>query len=153
MKKQIIFLLGMLTLIVINLTAQTQERGERKEMAMNKMDKKERMIAKLELTDVQQTKMENLKVAHHKEVQPLKNKLREKRASLQSLTTSSSIDHKQVNNTIEAIGALETKLLKAKTNHKIAMRSLLSDKQKMMFDHMKEKNGKRHGEHKGLRGK
>jgi len=153
MKKQILFLLGMLLLIVINLSAQAQERGERKELAMNKMDKKERMIAKLELTEAQQTQMENLKVDHHKEVQPLRNELRLKKVTLASLTTSPSIDQKKVDRTIDAIGGLETKLLKAKTNHKIAMRSLLNDKQKMIFDHMKEKGGKKGGGHNGLRGK
>ncbi|MFY0601440.1 MAG: periplasmic heavy metal sensor [Cyclobacteriaceae bacterium] len=108
----------------------------------NRMD---RMAEKLELTDEQKNQFENLMVAHHKQVQPLKNELQEKRASLKTQVSSDNPDKKKIENIIDDIGEIETSLLKAKTNNQIAIRAMLDDKQKMMFDMAKERRKKGKG--------
>lgn len=105
----------------------------------DKGDRLDRIAEKLALTDSQKSQLEDQIIGLHKATQPIKNQLNEKRASLKSLTTTDNVDIKKVNQTIEAIGELETSLLKAKINHQIAVRSMLDDKQKMIFDQSKEK--------------
>jgi hypothetical protein len=134
MKRQILFMASLMFLLTITLSA--QERGRQGGMEDGR-GSKEHFVAKLELSEAQQTTMENLKVAHYKEVLPIRNTLDEKRASLKTLTTSATIDQ----------------MLKAKTNHQIALRSILDDKQKMMFDQMKHRHGKHERDQRGPRGK
>jgi Spy/CpxP family protein refolding chaperone len=150
MKRQILFMASLMFLLTITLSA--QERGRQGGMEDGK-GSKEHFVAKLELSEAQQTAMENLKVEHYKEVLPIRNTLDEKRASLKTLTTSATIDQKKIDKTIEEIGELSTKMLKAKTNHQIALRSMLDDKQKMMFDQRKHRHGKHERDQRGPRGK
>jgi len=152
MKKQIITMIAILTIGVLGIMA--QPRGQKGGMDQERgKGIKEKVIAKLALTEAQQTKMEDLSVSHHKESLPLKNMLQEKRAALKTQTTTANIDQKKVDRTIEEIGELETKLLKAKTNHQIAMRSMLDEKQQMMFDQMQNHQRRKGQNQKGPRGK
>ncbi|MEQ8546290.1 MAG: periplasmic heavy metal sensor [Cyclobacteriaceae bacterium] len=152
MKKQMIIMLAILTIGVFGTIA--QPRGQKGGMDQERgKGMKEQLIAKLELTEAQQTKIEDLRVSHYKESLPLKNILGEKRAALKTQTTTANIDQKKVDRTIEEIGELETKLLKAKTNHQIAVRSMLDEKQQMMFDQMQNHRQGQGRNKKGPRGK
>ncbi|MFT7231566.1 MAG: Spy/CpxP family protein refolding chaperone [Cyclobacteriaceae bacterium] len=150
MKKQVLFL-GMVMLLSVWTMAQPgagMRNGQ--EQATNQSgDRLDRMAEKLDLTPEQKTKFDEMMVAHYKIVQPLQNQMREKRASLKTLTTSESIDQKKIDKVIDEIGMLENSLLKAKTNHQIAVRAMLTDKQKMMFDMKGDKKSNRNGRPKG----
>lgn len=141
MKKHILTL-SIVTLLLSVAIAQPNPNMRDGKGPQQKGDKLDRIAQKLELTDAQKDQFEIKMIALHQEVQPLQNQLREKRAGLKTLVTASTIDNKKVNKTIEEIGALETSLLKSKINHQIAIRSLLNDKQKMIFDKSQEERKK-----------
>ncbi|MEO9475892.1 MAG: Spy/CpxP family protein refolding chaperone [Cyclobacteriaceae bacterium] len=146
------FILGMVLLMSGVALAQPGMKNDRS--PQGKMDRSEKIAEKLELTPDQVAKFEDMRVAHYKEVQPVQNQLKEKRASLRSLVTADKVDQKKIDQRINEIGKLETALLKAKTNHQIAMRAMLTDKQKMIFDqsHAKMKKGGQGSGRKGGRG-
>lgn len=105
----------------------------------------EMMANKLDLSDDQKSKLEELTLANQKKMKTFQNQLREKRAALITLTTADDPDRKAVNKTVEEIGSLETSVLKQKTNHQLEVRSMLSDKQKMIWDQMQTKFGRKRG--------
>ncbi|MEP0367083.1 MAG: periplasmic heavy metal sensor [Cyclobacteriaceae bacterium] len=146
------FILGMVLLMSGVALAQPTMKNNRD--AQDKPDRAERIAERLELTPEQMAKFEDMRVAHYKEVQPVQNQLKEKRASLRSLVTADKLDQKKIDQRINEIGNLETALLKAKTNHQIAIRAMLTDKQKMIFDqsHTRMKKGGQGSGKKGGRG-
>lgn len=143
------FILGMVLLMSGVALAQPGMKNNRD--AQDKPDRAERIAERLELTPEQVDKFEDMRVAHYKEVQPLQNQLQEKRVALRSLVTADKADQKKIDQTINEIGKLETALLKAKTNHQIATRAMLTDKQKMIFDQSRTKM-KKGGQGSGRKG-
>ena len=102
-----------------------------------------------DLTDEQETKIENLKTAHMKEMLPLKNQMGEKRAQLKTLTTADKVDMAAVNKKIDEIGSLKVEMMKKKEAHRQDVRALLNDNQRLYFDMHK---GKGYGHKGGKRG-
>jgi Spy/CpxP family protein refolding chaperone len=95
---------------------------------------RQEMLDKLQLTEEQKEKMDVSMISFHKTAQPIRNQLDEKRAALKSLTTVDSPDRKKIETVITEIGKLETSLLQAQVNHRLEVRSMLDDKQKILFD-------------------
>lgn len=150
MKKQVLFL-GMIMLMTLSIMAQPGQPG-RDGQGPNRNqngDRLDRIAEKLELTPEQKTKFDELMVANYKVMKPIQNELAEKSVALKSLTTSDQVDQKKIDKVIGEIGTLETSLLKAKTNHQIAIRAMLTDKQKMMFDMSHEKRAQGKGKPSG----
>ena len=87
-----------------------------------------------DLTEDQITQMKELHTAHLKDILPLNNDLRINNAKLQALQTEDEPDLKEINGLIEKNGNLRTELLKKKVAHKMEIRSLLTDDQKVFFD-------------------
>lgn len=132
--KKYVLLLGMIAMISSLVVAQQQISMRNGNGPREKGDKISKMTERLELTKEQSEQFENLLVAHHQVVYPVQNKLKEKKATLRTLTTANEIDNKKIDKTINEISDLEKTLLKAKINNQIAIRSMLNDKQKMIFD-------------------
>ena len=86
------------------------------------------------LTEEQRNKMQELRIAHLKQVQPINNELKLKYAELRILTTADKTDQKAVDQKIDEIYALKTKKAKMNQAHKQSIRALLSDEQRIMFD-------------------
>lgn len=97
------------------------------------------------LTADQKTKIQALRVAHQKEVTPLKNELAEKKAHLRTLETAEKSDKDAINKTIDEISTLQAKIMKLNASHRMAVASNLTDEQKVFFNsHQgKMRNGKR----------
>ena len=66
------------------------------------------------LTTEQSAKLKEMKMAHYKEVQPVKNQLQELRAKQHTLTTAEKADMKAINANIDEITKLENTLMKAR---------------------------------------
>lgn len=106
------------------------------------------------LTEEQQTKIQDFRVKHIKEVTPLKNELAEKKAHLKTLESSEKVDKDAINKTIDEISALQGKLMKMRVNHQLEVASVLTDEQKVFFNAhkgMKGKMGKHNGMGKGMK--
>lgn len=87
-----------------------------------------------DLTDDQKKKIDDLQVAHLKEVNQTKALLHEKQAHLRTLQVADKPDNAAINKTIDEITALKNDLMKKHEAHRQAIRSLLTDKQKVVFD-------------------
>ena len=110
------------------------QMGEYK-MFMNKEHSGDRFGMMIpNLTDEQKSKIKDLKIAHFKEVQPLRNKLGELRARERTLTTADKPDMKAINANIDEITNVQNQLMKARESHRQQIRALLNDEQRIYFD-------------------
>ncbi len=108
-------------------------------------DREERMVRTLDLTDEQQEAIEDLRVAHAKAVKADQDALRLKMVQLRSETTEESPNKSDIDQLTDEIGALQTNLLKARVSHKMEVRAILDDEQKIKFDQMHRKRLHRGG--------
>ncbi len=99
------------------------------------------------LTEDQKTKIEALKIEHKKKMLDINNQIREKEAHLITVTTGEKINKDDAYKTIDEIAALKANREKLKLDHKLAVRALLSEEQKLWFDMHGMKGG--HGQHHG----
>jgi hypothetical protein len=85
----------------------------------------------------------------------LKSELKVLNAELNSLQIAEKPSKKTIENKIDEIGRLRTKLMKMQAGHQIKVRSLLTDEQRVIFDQRKMHRGKRGGNrilsHRGAR--
>ncbi len=88
----------------------------------------------LNLTEDQKTEIENLKIPHRKEMLNLNTQLMEKRAKLNTLLIADNPDMKAINSVIEDMGKTRTAIQKGRISHRMKVRSLLNDEQKVIFD-------------------
>ncbi len=120
--------------------AQEGKKGEKDGKENPKHFKEHRKEMRgLNLTDDQKAKIEKLAVAHLKEMTGLKNQLKEKRAHLITITQVDNPDMNAINKTIDEIGAMRTDVQKKQVAHRLEVRKLLTDEQKIRFDAMPKK--------------
>ncbi len=93
------------------------------------------------LTADQQTKIDELRITHLKEMQNSRNQLAEKQARLQTLRTADKADMNTLNKTIDEIGVIRTSMQKNREEHLQDVRNLLTDDQKVYFDNFKRGRG------------
>lgn len=92
------------------------------------------------LNEEQKTKIKGIKMSAYKEMQPLKNQLGELKAKQKSLTTSDRIDMNAINQNIDEMEKIKSKIEKINVASRIQVRALLTDEQKMWFDSNKGKH-------------
>ncbi len=92
--------------------------------------------ASLQLTEEQQKKIDELKLALDKELLPLKADLKVKKAELEKLLLAEKPSKTTVEKKIDEIGALRIQIHKALVNHRLAVRELLTPEQRVKFDRM-----------------
>lgn len=143
--------LSTLVLCSVSLMAQGYGRGNcdgngpRSKGFQQGMQRGERMEEFLELSDDQKTKIETLRVAHQKEMLPLKNELGEKQAKMQTLASAENADMKSINALIDEMSVIKTKMAKMRAAHKQDVRKLLSPEQRVKFDSKsRQGRGKNH---------
>ena len=102
------------------------------------------MADHLDLTDEQQQQMKDLRLAHLKKTSETQSQMKIKKAELEAAIKS----EKSVDQLIDEIGKLENKLLEARIKHRIDMRNVLDDDQKIVFDQMADRQPRR-GHHGG----
>ena len=87
-----------------------------------------------DLTTEQQDKIHQADLDHMKTMTPLHNQIREKKARLQTVLTTSPFDAKAADQVAEELGKVETAILKEMIKHDQALRNLLSPAQQVLFD-------------------
>jgi Spy/CpxP family protein refolding chaperone len=90
-----------------------------------------------DLTEVQQNKIDDLRVTHQKKMLNNRNQMMEKRARLNTLRTADKADMNVINKLVDEIGVLHTSMMKEKEAHHQAVRGLLTEKQRVFFDSQK----------------
>lgn len=86
------------------------------------------------LTSEQEKQIDDMRTAHLKEMNALKNDLLIKRAELQKLETADKPDMGQINKKIDEMGIVKTEMAKKRAAHIQQIRGLLAEEQKVYFD-------------------
>ncbi len=100
----------------------------------------------MDLSEEQQSEIKELKISFVKELTPLKNELKIKKAELQAASVGDNIDKKAFYKIIDEVNSIKTQMAKKQFDHQMQVRNLLNDEQKVMFD---ARAGKGHGYNKG----
>ncbi len=142
MKKLTLIMAGLLAAATLWSQPAPKERGTRRH-GDQRMERKAHMEERLGLTTEQKSKIEELRTAHKGSVLSVRNNLDIKHAELRALIASSDTpEKKQLDRLITEINLLDGEIFKKKIEHRIEVRSLLDDKQKILFDEM-ERHRKR----------
>jgi len=99
-----------------------------------------------DLTDQQKTDIKAIHTAAQQDILPLRNKLNEQQASLQSLQTANSPDMKAINKTIDEISATEAQIGKRRAEAHQDVRKLLTDDQRVALDSQFQRRGRNGGQ-------
>ena len=94
-----------------------------------------------DLTEDQMAKIQKLKLDHQKEVLPIQTKIKTQQLELKTMILENT-SQKQILNKVEDIGKIKIELMKKHMVHRLAVRNLLTDTQKIYFD---SKGFDRHG--------
>jgi Spy/CpxP family protein refolding chaperone len=97
------------------------------------------------ITDDQKAKIKELRLAHFKEVQPLKNQIGELKAKQKTLSTAEKPDMKLINANIDDITKVQNQLMKSGAQLNQQIRALLTDEQRIAFDMKKGGKKMKHG--------
>ena len=108
-------------------------------------DRFEQMAKRLELTDEQKTKIEALQTPHMKKMIAFRNQLGEKQAQKRTLMSADKPDQKKLNALVDEISKIRADQEKERIGHGIEVKALLTDKQKIKFDMMHQRQGKKGG--------
>jgi Spy/CpxP family protein refolding chaperone len=144
MKTKILSLVIIATFLISTVAlAQAPRNGQgnkkskqQKEMMMKKHAHQKSDFHKL-FTDEQMETMKTYRLEAAKKVKPLRNELRELMAHQQTLTTADNADLKAINNNIDKMSAVKTKIAKIMAAQHQQIRSLLDEEQLLKFDSMK----------------
>lgn len=148
MKKENLKKYGLVVLVMCfigasNLQAQQFRRGERPQPRQEQQrgQQGEEMNQKgprgphiPNLTEEQKKQMHSFKLSLEKASLPIKNQVGEKEARLKTLVTAEAYNEKAVNNVIEEIGDLRTKLMKLKVGNGEKIKSILTEEQLVIFN-------------------
>ena len=104
-----------------------------------------------ELTEDQKSAIETLRIPFLKEMNIHKNKMNELRARKQTLMNSDNADLKEINSIIDQISSAKNQMMKLSAKHKLDIRNLLTESQKVYFDnhHGNRENNRGHGRKSG----
>jgi Spy/CpxP family protein refolding chaperone len=131
------FLISTVALAQAPKNGQWNKKGQqKKEMMMKKHAHQKNDFHKM-FTDEQMETMKTYRLETAKKVKPLKNELRELMAHQQTLTTADNADLKAINNNIDKISAVKTKIAKIMAAQHQQVRALLDEEQLLKFDNMK----------------
>jgi len=143
MKTRILMIVAFMGLSAV-LIAQPAETGPKKafqgpkhEMPMNRGQRGP--ANGLNLTDTQKEAFKQSMLAMQKQLQPIRNEVREAMAHQRTLTTAEKPDMAAINKNIEKIAALRVEMAKIQTKNRLEMRAQLNDEQRLKFDLFKAK--------------
>jgi len=155
MKKNILsrslLIIMMIAAMSMSTTVFAQGRGNGQGMKKGKQT--EQMMKQIpDLSDEQMDKIKNLRIEMMKQITPLQAELQELKAHLRTLSVAEEADMKAINKTIDKISALQGKIMKIHAKFRQDVRSVLNDKQRVVFDskagHMMKGHKGHHGSKK-----
>lgn len=135
MKSKILVLTAVLGALLIsgNLFSQEFRQGNRER---DEFRNRERIQEKLNLSDEQVNKIEELKLSHRKEMIGLRADVEKKEVELEELKNSLNFSRDAYLNKINEIISGKNKIELARANHQMDVYQLLDDKQKQEWNKM-----------------
>lgn len=106
------------------------------------------MMEQLDLTDEQQAQVQELRLEHQKEMITLNDGMHSLRNQMKLLLTEDKPSSSEIETLTGKIGTASRNIALAKANHRLDVRKLLTDEQKVKFDMMTLHRGDRRG-HRG----
>jgi Spy/CpxP family protein refolding chaperone len=97
----------------------------------------------LDLTEKQKDQIKEIRLAHMKDVQPLKDEVKINRVTVDVLLKADEPDMKKIVSIVEANGKLLTQIQVKNIDQTINVRGLLTDEQKIIYDAHSERMNKR----------
>ncbi len=104
---------------------------------------KGRMLEKLNLTDEQQTKIEDLRIEHQKAMIDLRADLQKKRLAVKELTQKGNYSRSDYLNRVKDLNSARDNIASSMANHRMDVYEVLNDQQKKIFDQMPMMGGHR----------
>lgn len=98
-----------------------------------------------DITEEQNSQIQDLRTDHLKTMRPFRNEIREQRAQLRTLETADSPDMSKINNTIDNISGIQNKMHKTRASHIQDIRKILTEEQRVYFDTHRARRGRRIG--------
>lgn len=137
----ILLLIGLLTAgLTIESYAQRTNRPMRNQsiqqgqFMMNRPGMARGLISQLDLSDEQQEEIKSIMLDTRRKITPLRSEMREERARLHTLITSSDADMAAINQQTDKIGKLRTQIMKEQMAKHRSIRNVLNDEQQVWFD-------------------
>jgi len=96
----------------------------------------------LNLSDEQQQQIDDLRVKHFKEVQPLRDEMFELKARQRTLMNAVKPDVKAINDKLDKISDIQNKLAKLRVDHRLKVRNILTDEQVVLMQSRSYGNGR-----------
>ena len=128
-----LFLTLLSLVLVVSLQAQPgQGQGPRDGRGPGNGPQEGRWMQALNLTDAQQTQIDQLRTAHLSEMQDIRAQLKIKEAELDAAMIKE--DSKKANALTGEINDLHVKLMSNRVAHQLEVKGLLDDDQKVLFD-------------------
>ena len=106
---------------------------------------------KASLSTEQQSQLAKLKLEFKKKTYPMKTQIKQAKVDLALLITTDKPNQKSIDQKIDKIVDLKSQKMRLKAKHKIAVRKLLNEEQRVKFDMKvlkKAFHGKRKGHHR-----
>ena len=138
--KKLSLISGIITIFIIaaaiNFYPQNndQSRGERF---------KGRMFDKLNLTDEQKTKIEDLRIQHQKAMIDLRADMQKKRLAVKEIMLKGNYSRSDYLNLVNDLNSARNMVAASMANHRMDVYELLTDQQKKIFDQMPMMGGHR----------
>ncbi|UCH66051.1 MAG: Spy/CpxP family protein refolding chaperone [Ignavibacterium sp.] len=104
--------------------------------------KGERFAEKLNLTEEQQSTIEQLRIDNQKEMIDLKADLERKKLDMKELKSKGNYTREEFLNRVEAVNNSKNSISVAKANNRMDIYEILTPEQKKMFDDMGDRFGK-----------
>ena len=119
--------------------AQKPDREQQNMQPRDRMNRNEMMAESFNnfFTKEQQEQVKSIRLETAKQVQPLRNELRELQAHQQTLSTSDKPDMKAIYQNIDEMTEVQGNIRKIMAKQQQDIRSLLTEEQKLKFDAMK----------------
>jgi Spy/CpxP family protein refolding chaperone len=116
----------MMAMLVVSFVMDTSAQNRK----FKRGDYGHRMIENLNLTDDQQTKVDDLRIKHQKEMIDLRSDLDKARLDVRELKNKKDFNRSDLLSLTEKMNNIKNKIALARTNHQMDVYELLDDKQK-----------------------
>ena len=102
------------------------------------------LMEKLNLTEEQRKTMQEMRLNHKKELIPIQAKLKEKQLDLKAEMMADEPNQSKINAIVDDLAKLRAEVQKKKIAHRLAIRNILTDEQRKIWDankHMRKARG------------
>ena len=146
MRRSILVILG---IVFLGFTGNNLFAQPTKEMRMEMM--KDRIADKLNLSEEQQSSIEELKLQHQKAMISLKAEMEQKKLDIKEMKLKGNYNREQYVAEIRDLNLIRDKIEIAKAEHQMDVYELLNDEQKATWNKMHDKFGEHRKERMDMR--